>query len=116
MMKVKKAKTDAEPLPSEVAGLAGRAEASNLVTIFAALAGESVEAVLQRFGGQGFGHFKPALGDLMIATFAPITSRFTALRGDDEMLDAMLAKGAARAREAAGPTLARAYATLGLVK
>jgi tryptophanyl-tRNA synthetase len=116
MAKVKKAKTDPESLPSEVAGLDGRAEAKNLVGIYAALSGESSDAVLQRFGGQGFGSFKPALGELLIETFAPITARFNALRQDGEMLDAILAKGAARARERAAPTLARAYEVIGLVK
>jgi tryptophanyl-tRNA synthetase len=116
MAKVKKAKTDPEPLPSEVAGLEGRAEAKNLVGIYAALSGESSDAVLQRFGGQGFGSFKPALGELLIETFAPITARFNALRQDGEMLDAILAKGAARAQERAAPTLARAYEVIGLVK
>ena len=116
MAKVKKAKTDPEPLPSEAAGLEGRAEAKNLVTIYAALANESVDAVLARFGGQGFGAFKPALGELLIESFAPITERFNDLRHDNETLDAILAKGAARARERAAPTLAKAYAVLGLVK
>ncbi len=114
--KIKKAKSDAEVLPSEAAGLEGRAEAKNLVTVYAALAGESVDAVLTRFGGQGFGAFKPALGDLLISTIAPISTRFNALRADTEQLDAILAKGAARARERAAPTLAKAYEVLGLVK
>jgi tryptophanyl-tRNA synthetase len=116
MSKIKKAKTDPEPLPSEAAGLEGRAEAKNLVTIYAALANESMDATLSRFGGQGFGAFKPALGDLLIESFAPITARFNDLRHDDEALDAILAKGAARARDRAAPTLARAYEVLGLVK
>jgi tryptophanyl-tRNA synthetase len=114
--KVKKAKTDAEPLPSEEAGLEGRSEARNLVGIYAALANENFTATLARFGGQGFGAFKAELGDLLVHTFAPITARFNEVRRDDEMLDAILAKGAARARERAAPTLARAYAALGLVK
>src|SRR3546814_10627628 len=59
--KIRKSKTDPEPLPSEAAGLEGRPEARNLVGIYAALSGESVEQVLARFGGQGFGAFKPAL-------------------------------------------------------
>lgn len=116
MAKVKKAKSDADVLPSEVAGLEGRAEAKNLVTIYAALANESADAVLARFGGQGFGVFKPALAELLIESFAPITRKFNMLRQDAEMLDAILAKGAARARERAAPTLAKAYETLGLVK
>ncbi len=116
MQKVKKAKTDPEPLPSELAGLEGRPEALNLITIYAALSGESAETVLARFGGQGFGAFKPALGDLLVETLRPISTRFNELREDREALDATLARGAARAREIAIPTLEAAYAALGLVR
>ncbi|WP_374408061.1 tryptophan--tRNA ligase [Pelagerythrobacter sp.] len=116
MKKVKKAKTDPEALPSEAAGLAGRPEAANLVAIYAALAGKTADAVLAEYGGQGFGAFKPALGDLLIESFAPITGRFRALMDDREALDAILARGAARARELGGPTLDAAYRALGLVR
>ena len=68
MSKVKKARTDPEPLPSELKGLEGRAEAANLVAIYAALAGTSPAAVLAEFGGKGFGAFKPALGELLVET------------------------------------------------
>ena len=112
--KIKKAKTDAEPLPSEPEGLAGRPEARNLVGIYAALSGTTEVAVLQQFGGQGFGTFKPALADLVGSIFAPITARFNELRADPDMLDAILVRGASQAREAAAPTLARAYQALGL--
>ncbi|MBU6208233.1 MAG: tryptophan--tRNA ligase, partial [Alphaproteobacteria bacterium] len=114
--KIKKAKTDPEPLPSDLAGLEGRAEARNLVGIYAALAGTSEADVLRDFGGQGFGSFKPALADLVVSIFAPITARFKELCADTDMLDAILVRGASRAREAAGPTLARTYEALGLVK
>jgi tryptophanyl-tRNA synthetase len=116
MKKVKKAKTDPEPLPSEAAGLAGRPEALNLVSIYATLAGRSVDAVLAEHGGQGFGAFKPALGELMVEVLAPIAARFNELREDRESLDAILARGAARARELAAPTLAATYRALGLVR
>ena len=116
MKKVRKAKTDAEPLPSEAGGLEGRAEALNLVTIYAALAGTGVDAVLAEFGGEGFGKFKPALGDLMVERLAPIARKFNELRADREALDAILAGGAARAREIGGPTLTAAYRALGLVR
>ena len=66
MKKIKKAKTDPEPLPSEEKGLEGRPEALNLVTIYAALTDGSVEDVLKDFGGEGFGKFKPALGELLV--------------------------------------------------
>lgn len=116
MQKVKKAKTDPEPLPGDKAGLEGRPEAANLVGIYAAMAGESQDAVLARFGGEGFGRFKPALGELLVESLAPINARFLELRQDREALDAILAKGALKARELAGPTLTAAYAALGLVR
>ena len=114
--KIKKAKTDAEPLPSEPAGLEGRPEALNLVTIYAALADTGAEVVLAQYGGQGFGAFKPALAELLVESLGPIRERFVALREDRESLDAILARGAARAREIGTPTLKAAYEALGLVR
>ena len=116
MAKVKKAKTDPEPLPSDKAGLEGRAEATNLVGIYAAMAGSSVEAVLGEFGGQGFGAFKPALGEMLVERLAPINARFNDLRQDRAALDAILRQGAEKARALAVPTLNAAYAALGLVR
>ena len=116
MAKIRKAKTDPEPLPTDKADLAGRPEASNLVGIYAAMAGTTVEAVLAEFGGEGFGKFKPALGELLVGQLAPINARFIELRQDRAALDAILAKGAAKARALAVPTLERAYAALGLVR
>jgi tryptophanyl-tRNA synthetase len=116
MAKIKKAKTDPEPLPSDQVGLEGRAEAANLVGIYAAMAGSSVEAVLTQFGGQGFGAFKPALGELLVEALAPINARFVELRGDTAALDAVLATGAIKARTLAASTLRAAYAALGLLR
>ncbi len=116
MAKVKKAKTDPEPLPSAKAGLEHRPEAANLVGVYAAMAGTSVDAVLGDFGGEGFGKFKPALGELLIEKLAPINARFNDLRQDQSALDAILRKGAERARALAVPTLEKAYAALGLVQ
>lgn len=114
--KIKKAKTDPEPLPSEAAGLAERPEARNLVGIFAALSGTSVDTVLTQYGGQGFGVFKPALADLLVTKLGPIRDRFVALQDDREALDAILARGAAKARLRGAPTLDAAYTALGLVR
>jgi len=86
------------------------------VTIYAALADTSVPEVLAQYGGQGFGAFKPALGELMVDVLAPIAARFNALRHDRESLDAILARGASKARERAAPTLTAAYNALGLVR
>lgn len=116
MQKVKKAKTDPEPLPSEAAGLEGRAEARNLVGIYATMAGTDVAGVLAQFGGQGFGQFKPALGELLVSKLAPMAERYRTLREDRAALDAILTRGAEKARSLAVPTLDAAYAALGLVR
>jgi tryptophanyl-tRNA synthetase len=112
--KIRKAKTDPEPLPADPADLESRPEARNLVSIYAALADENVEAVLARFAGQGFGAFKPALAELLIETLRPITARLVELERDPTELDRILAAGAAKARAAAEPVLSGAYAALGL--
>ncbi|GAA0866777.1 tryptophan--tRNA ligase [Sphingopyxis soli] len=116
MAKVRKAKTDPEPLPSEAAGLEGRAEAANLVSIYAAMADESVDQVLARFAGQGFGAFKPALGELLVETLRPIATRLAELKADPAAIDTALEAGAARAAALAKPTLDAAYAALGLCR
>jgi tryptophanyl-tRNA synthetase len=116
LSKIKKAKTDPEPLPSEADGLEGRPEAKNLVGIYAAFANETVDATLARFGGQGFGSFKPALAEIVVEHLRPISARFNALKDDHEQIDAALAKGAAKARELSAPTLKAAYAALGLLR
>jgi tryptophanyl-tRNA synthetase len=112
--KLRKAKTDTEPLPEAIADLADRPEARNLVTIYAALAGESSDTALVRFAGQGFGTFKPALADLAIATLGPIRDRMTHLLNDRAAITAVLEKGAAKARDLAAPTLLAAQRAMGL--
>jgi len=116
MQKIRKARTDPEVLPSEAAGLEGRAEARNLVGIYATLADISIDAVLADHAGQGFGAFKPALGELLVERLAPINARYVALRDDVAALDAILDKGAAKARALAKPTLDATYAILGLCR
>ncbi len=114
--KIRKAKTDPEPLPADPAELEGRAEAKNLVGIYAALTDESVADVLARFAGQGFGAFKPALAELLVETLRPISGRLAELERDTAELDRILASGAARARASAAPVLAGAYSALGLTR
>jgi tryptophanyl-tRNA synthetase len=114
--KVRKAKTDPEPLPSEAAGLEGRPEAQNLVGIYATLTESTPDAVCAQFAGQGFGAFKPALADVLIARLAPIRERYVALKGDHAALDAILTKGAEKASAAAEPTLRGAYEAMGLMR
>jgi tryptophanyl-tRNA synthetase len=112
--KIRKAKTDPEPLPSDPARLDDRPEAKNLVGIYGAVTGESVEQVLGRFAGQGFGSFKLALADALVALIAPLRTKLEQFRNDPAELERLLAKGAERASEMAGPTLAEAYRAVGL--
>ena len=113
--KIRRAKTDTEPLPSEAAGLVGRPEAANLVGLMAALTGGSVADVLLSYGGQGFGQgFKADLADAMVGALAPITARFNELRQDTTLLDSVLSAGAERARAIADPVLAEAHRAVGL--
>ncbi len=114
--KVRKAKTDPEPLPDNEDALEGRPEARNLVNIYATLADTTPAAVLADYAGQGFGQFKPALADLMVSVLGPITARFNELRTDTAQLDSYLALGAEKARALAKPTLDAAYDALGLVR
>jgi len=106
MTKIKKAKTDPEPLPSEEDGLKDRPEAKNLVTIYAALAETSTDDVLREFGGQGFGVFKPALADVAISKLAPITDQMNIYMQDPAQIDAILKDGAERAHAIAQPIMA----------
>ncbi len=112
--KIRKAKTDPEPLPDTLEALDGRPEARNLVTIFAALSDREPAAVLADHAGQGFGQFKPLLADLLVETLRPIKARLDELRADPAELDRILASGAERAAAMAKPTLASAYEAVGL--
>ena len=114
--KVRKAKTDPEPLPDKPDGLDDRPEAKNLVGIYAAITGETVEQVLGRFAGQGFGAFKPTLAEAVVELIAPIRGRLDELRRNPAELDRILADGAARAAELGAPTLAGAKVAVGLVE
>ena len=106
--KIKKAKTDPEPLPETEAELKDRPEARNLVGIYAALTGESVSSVLDEFAGQGFGAFKPKLADAAVEFIAPISGEYARLMSDRAEIDRILAAGAERANAAAEPGIAQA--------
>ncbi len=113
--KIRKARTDPEPLPSEVAGLKNRAEAENLIGIYAALAGVDRQAVLADFGGGPFSTFKQALADLAVERLSPIAGEMRRLTGDPAQIDRILADGAARAREIARPVLRDVKRIVGFV-
>ena len=116
VQKIRKAKTDAEPLPDNLDALEGRPEARNLINIYAATSDVMPQAVLDQYVGQGFGAFKPALTDLLVETLHPIRDRFVALKSDSSAIDLLLAKGAARAGELSRPTVEAAYSALGLLR
>ncbi|RCK19681.1 tryptophan--tRNA ligase [Thalassospira lucentensis] len=113
--KIRKAKTDPEPLPSEAAGLEGRPEAKNLITIFAALTNSTVDKVLSEHGGTQFSGFKQALTDVVVTKLAPITEEMARLNNDNAYIDAVLAKGAERANAIAQPILRDVKETVGFL-
>ena len=114
--KIRKARTDPEPLPSEIKGLEGRREAENLVGIYAALAGTSPEAVLAEFGGGQFSTFKQALADLCIDKLAPITGEMRRLQADSAHIDSVLADGGARAEVIAAKTMDAVKDIIGFIR
>ncbi|MEO9821525.1 MAG: tryptophan--tRNA ligase [Paracoccaceae bacterium] len=114
--KLKKAKTDPDPLPSEEAGLEGRPEARNLVAIYAALSDQTIDQTLAEVGGKQFGAFKPMLTDLAVAKLAPISSEMTRLLADTSEIDRILARGAEHARTITAPILAKTYEIVGMVR
>lgn len=113
--KIKKAKTDPEPLPENVEGLKERPEADNLVGIYAALAGMDKAAVIAEFGGKGFGTFKPALAELAAEKLAPLTGEMARLKADPAYLDSVLEKGAERARAMTEPVMAQVRRIVGFI-
>ena len=113
--KFRKAKTDPDLLPATLAELEGRPEARNLLTIFAALADRTPDAVLADYAGKGFGQFKPDLADLAVAKLAPIRDEMLRLLNDRGAIHAILRDGAERAAALAAPTLRQAQEAMGLL-
>jgi tryptophanyl-tRNA synthetase len=114
--KIRKARTDSEPLPGDEKALAGRPEADNLVGIYAALADMPKAAVLGEFAGGQFSTFKASLVDLAVARLAPIAAEMKRLEADAAYIDAVLADGAARARELAADTMKSVKDIVGLIR
>jgi tryptophanyl-tRNA synthetase len=114
-LKIRRAKTDPMPLPSEAEGLADRPEARNLVGIYAALKDTDHASVLRDHGGQGFGPFKSALTDLLVEKLAPITSTTRQILSDQGSLIDLLRSGAERAAAIADPIVGEAERLVGFV-
>jgi tryptophanyl-tRNA synthetase len=115
-LKIRRAKTDPEALPSEPAGLTSRPEARNLVGIYAALAETDPATVLAQHGGKGFGPFKEALAALVVETLTPIARETDRLLTDPAAIDAVLREGAGRAAAIADPIVAEAERLVGFLR
>jgi tryptophanyl-tRNA synthetase len=113
--KIQKAKTDPEPLPSEIAGLEARPEADNLVGIFAALEGSTREAVLETFGNAQFSTFKKALVELAVAKLGPVNAEMKRLLADPAEIDRVLADGVRRAQALAAPIMREVKDIVGFI-
>jgi tryptophanyl-tRNA synthetase len=111
--KVRKARTDPDPIPATAEGFEGRAEAKNLVGIYAALSGQTEAQVLAEYAGQGFGAFKPRLADLAVSVMGPIGAEMRRLLADPAEIDRILEAGAERARETAAPVVAEVKRLVG---
>jgi tryptophanyl-tRNA synthetase len=111
--KVRKARTDPEPLPELLADLKGRTEAENLIGIYAALSGRTAQEVLTEFAGQGFGAFKPKLADLAVSVMGPIGDEMRRFLADPAEIDRILTEGAERARAVAAPNMAEVRKVVG---
>jgi len=114
--KIRKARTDPAPLPETLDELESRAEARNLVGIYAALAGTTPEAVVAEFAGQGFGVFKPKLADLAVSHLTPITAEMSRLMADPAEIDRVLGDGSNRAAAIAEPILAETFEKVGFLR
>lgn len=112
--KIRRAKTDNLPLPEQFSQLAGRAEAANLVTMFAVLSGRTPAEVVTEFAGWSFSKFKPLLAELALARLAPLSERMNQLKSDSGYLDQILAQGAERARALARPNIRQIRQLIGL--
>jgi tryptophanyl-tRNA synthetase len=114
--KIQKAKTDPEPLPSEVKGLENRPEADNLVGIYAALSGSDKTAVLHEFGGGQFSTFKKALADIAVTRISPITAEMRRLTADPAEIDRILADGSRRASAITTPIMRQVKEIVGFIQ
>ena len=114
--KIKKAKTDADPVPSSTDDFEGRPEAKNLMTIYSMLSGETLDDLFQQYGGQGFGDFKKALVDVAVAHLEPITSRMNELLDDPAQIDVILKQGGEKCNAIAQPFLQETMDIMGFWK
>src|SRR3954468_22499622 len=113
--KIRRAKTDPEPLPESKDGLAGRPEAENLLSIYAALADQDRDTVIAQFAGQQFSGFKHALADLTVAKLEPMATEMRRLLADPGEIDRILKSGARKARDIATPVMDEVKKRVGFI-
>jgi tryptophanyl-tRNA synthetase len=113
--KIRKARTDPQPLPASKKEMEGRPEAENLINIFAGLSGHSIDQVMADYGGQSFSSFKNALSELAVATLSPLAAEMRRLTSDPAEIDNILRAGAEKARAIAGPIVAEVKRNVGFV-
>lgn len=111
--KIRKAKSDPNPFPTNPAEMEGRPEVQNLISIYCALSGEKPQAIMDRFGGGQFSPFKEALAEVAVAGLTPIATRFRELLADTTEIDKILANGADKANAIAQPILKDAMDLMG---
>jgi tryptophanyl-tRNA synthetase len=116
VQKIRKAKTDPHPLPSELEGMQDRPEAENLVSIYAALAKQTKESVLSDFGGSNFSHFKNSLAELCVSKLSPIGAEMRRLLGDVDYIDTVLRTGSDQARARASVTMSAVKDIVGFLR
>jgi tryptophanyl-tRNA synthetase len=114
--KIRRARTDPDPLPHDEKALEARPEADNLVGIYAACADITKAEVLKQFGGAQFSAFKPALSELLVARLSPITAEMRRIKDDTAYIDSVLADGSARAQALAAETMKAVKDIVGFVR
>ncbi len=115
IQKIKKAKTDPEPLPQDKTGLEKRPEAENLISIFASLQDTSIENVIKDYAGKEFSTFKKDLADLSVSKLEPITSEMNKLMSDVSYIDSILNQGKENAISVAEPVLQKTKEIIGFL-
>jgi tryptophanyl-tRNA synthetase len=113
--KIKKAKTDPNPLPETMDELKSRPEALNLLNIYAALSSQTISITLEQFSGKGFSHFKPLLIELAVETLSPISSEMRVLLKDTKEIDKILKIGEEKAKNIAEPVLKKVKNLVGFI-
>ena len=115
IQKIKKAKTDPQPLPQNIDGLSSRPEAENLISIFASLQDVSIEKVISEYSGKEFSIFKKDLADLAVSKLEPITVEMNKLMNDISYIDSVLSIGKEKAKQVAEPVLAKTKEIIGFL-